>query len=76
MNDSISRKFFATDKILESMSTQMEGLNSAMKNQLSFNKMLETQIAQLAGAMPNPNTGKLPGQPEPPREGTYQCRHH
>ncbi|WVZ84007.1 hypothetical protein U9M48_031091 [Paspalum notatum var. saurae] len=38
----------------------------AMKNQLSFNKMLETQIAQLAASLPNANAGKLPGQPEPP----------
>jgi hypothetical protein len=66
VNDSISKKFFVIDKILESLCLQMEGLNSAMKNQLSFNKMLETQIAQLASAMPNPNAGKLPGQPEPP----------
>jgi len=47
----------------------METLNSAMKNQLSFNKMLETQIAQLAAALPHPTAGKLPGQPEaPPKE--------
>ncbi|KAJ1257363.1 hypothetical protein BS78_K086200 [Paspalum vaginatum] len=47
----------------------METLNSAMKNQLSFNKMLETQIAQLATALPSPTPGKLPGQPEtPPKE--------
>ena len=37
-----------------------------MKNQLSFNKMLETQIAQIAAALPSPTSGKLPGQPEPP----------
>ncbi|KAJ1283758.1 hypothetical protein BS78_03G151200 [Paspalum vaginatum] len=43
----------------------METLSSAMKNQLSFNKMLETQIAQLAAALPSPTSGKLPGQPEP-----------
>ncbi|WVZ52356.1 hypothetical protein U9M48_003426 [Paspalum notatum var. saurae] len=47
----------------------METLNSAMKNQLSFNKMLETQIAQLAASLPNANAGKLPGQPKaPPKE--------
>ena len=42
INDDISRKFLANDKILESMATQMEGFNSVMKNQLSFNKMIET----------------------------------
>ena len=40
-----------------------------LKNQLSFNKMLEAQIAQLAASLPNANTGKLLGQPEsPPKE--------
>ena len=28
--------------------------------------MLETQIAQLAAALPSPTSRKLPGQPEPP----------
>ncbi|KAJ1268093.1 hypothetical protein BS78_07G110400 [Paspalum vaginatum] len=68
VNDSISKKFHVNDRILESLSLQMETLNSAMKNQLSFNKMLETQIAQLAAALPIPTSGKLPGQPEAPRK--------
>ncbi|KAJ1279113.1 hypothetical protein BS78_04G130800, partial [Paspalum vaginatum] len=69
VNDSISKKFHANDRMFESILVQMETLNSAMKNQLSFNKMLETQIAQLAAALPNPNTGKLPRQLEaPPKE--------
>ncbi|KAJ1255266.1 hypothetical protein BS78_K270700 [Paspalum vaginatum] len=66
MNHSISKKFHANDRMFESISLQIETLNSAMKNQLSFNKMLETQIAQLAAALPNPNAGKLPGQPDAP----------
>ncbi|WVZ83860.1 hypothetical protein U9M48_030956 [Paspalum notatum var. saurae] len=66
VNDSISKKFHANDRILETLSLQMETLNSAMKNQLSFNKMLETQIAQLAATIPSPTSGKLSGQPEPP----------
>ena len=66
MNDSISKKFYANDRVLENLSSQMEALNSSMKNQLSFNKMLETQIAQLAAALPSPTSRKLPGQPEPP----------
>src|SRR6185312_13093555 len=33
------------------------------------NKMIETQVAQLASSCPNNNSGKLPGQPEvPPKE--------
>ena len=69
INDNISRKFLANDKILQSMAAQLEGFNSIIKNQLSFNKMIETQVAQLASSCPNVNAGKLPGQPEvPPKE--------
>ena len=60
----ISMKFLANDKILESMAAQLEGFNFVIKNQLSFNKMIETQVAQLASSCPNVKTGKLPGQPE------------
>jgi len=69
INDNISKKFLANDKILESLAGQLEGINSVIKNQLSFNKMIETQVAQLASSCPNNNSGKLPGQPEvPPKE--------
>jgi hypothetical protein len=48
----------------------MESFNSDIKNQLSFNKMIETQVAQLASSCANHNEGKLPGQPEVnPKEG-------
>ena len=53
------------DKILESLNNKVEGLSSAVKSQLSFNKMIETQLAQTAAAIPiNPDTSKIPGQPE------------
>jgi hypothetical protein len=64
INDNISKKFLANDKILESMAAQLECFNSVTKNQLSINKMIETQVAQLASSCPNANTGKLPGKPE------------
>jgi hypothetical protein len=35
----------ANDKILESLSEKMDNFNPAMKNQLSFNKIQETQLA-------------------------------
>jgi hypothetical protein len=38
----------------------------AVQNQLNFNKMLETRIAQLAAALPHPNGGDFPGQPAVP----------
>ena len=69
INDNISKKFLANDKILESLAAQLEGINSVIKNQLSFNKIIETQVAQLAASCPNNNSRKLPGQPEvPPKE--------
>jgi hypothetical protein len=39
-----------------------------MKNQLSFNKMIETQLAQLAASLPSSESGGIPGQPGPTRE--------
>jgi hypothetical protein len=48
------------------MAAQLEGFNSVIKNQLSFNKMIESQVAQLASSCPNVNVGKLPRQPEVP----------
>ena len=48
------------------MAAQLEGFNFVIKNQLSFNKMIETQVAQLASSCSNVNAGKLPRQPEVP----------
>ena len=42
----------------------MYGFSTAIKNQLSFNKMLETQLAQLAATTPAAELGKIPGQPK------------
>ena len=44
--------------------TKIENLASSVQNQLSFNKMIETQLAQIAAAIPTENAGRLPGQPE------------
>ena len=40
ISDNISKKFLANDKIMESMAAQLEGFNSVIKNQLSFNMMI------------------------------------
>jgi len=42
----------------------MDTFASAIKNQHSFNKMLESQLAQLVAAVPPLEKGKIPGQPE------------
>ena len=62
MNDNISEKFLANDKILESLAMQLERFNSIIKHQLSFNKLLETKLTQLASSCLNHDTEKLSGQ--------------
>ena len=64
INDSVSKKLAANDKVLESINARLEVVSSSLQNQLSFNKMLETQLAQLAAALPINESGKIPGQPE------------
>ena len=39
------------DKMFENINSKLENLSSPVKNQLSFNKMIETQIAQVAAAI-------------------------
>ena len=63
MNDNISEKFIANDKILESLAMQLEGFNSVIKNQLRFNELIATKVTQLASSCRNYNIGELPEQP-------------
>ena len=50
--------------MFENINSKLKNLSSSMKNQLSFNKMIETQIAQIAAAIPINHSGKIPGQPK------------
>jgi hypothetical protein len=52
INEIISKKLASNDKILENINNNMDIFAFAMKNQLSFNKMLESQIAQLVATIP------------------------
>ena len=52
------------DQILENINNKMDSLASAIKNQHSFNKMIESQLAQLAAAVPPTDKGKIPRQPK------------
>ena len=52
------------DKMIENINSKLENLSSSIKNQLSFNKKVETQIAQIATAIRVNHSGKIPGQPE------------
>jgi hypothetical protein len=66
VNVEIGKKFLANDKFLESIDNMMSNFTVATQNQLNFNKMLETWIAQLTLALPHPNDGDFPGQPATP----------
>jgi hypothetical protein len=55
--DKIGKKIHATDKLLENINTMMDSFTIATQNQLSFNKMLETQIQQISAALPSQNNG-------------------
>jgi hypothetical protein len=60
----VSKKIASNDKLLETINNRMDSFASAIKNQYSFNKMIESQIAQLASSIPSVDKGKIPRQPE------------
>jgi hypothetical protein len=66
INSEVGKKLLATDKILESIDSKMNNFIVVVQNQLNFNKVLETQIAQLAAALSHPNGGDFPSQPAVP----------
>jgi penicillin V acylase-like amidase (Ntn superfamily) len=53
MTDSINKKLHAHDKMLENINAKLDDFSSILKNQLSFNKMIETQLAQIATTIPS-----------------------
>jgi hypothetical protein len=66
INLEVGKKLLANDRILESIDSKMTNFKVAVQNQLNFNKVLETRVAQLVVAMPHPNGGDFPGQPAIP----------
>ena len=70
MTDSINKKLHAHDKILENINAKLNEFSSALKSQLSFNKKIETQLAQIAAAIPSYEKGRIPGKPEGTMETT------
>jgi hypothetical protein len=62
--DQMFKKITSNDKILENVSTRMDTFASAIKNLHSFNKMIESQIAQLVAVVPPSDNCKISGQPE------------
>jgi uncharacterized protein (UPF0305 family) len=66
INSEVDRKLLATDKILESINSNMNNFTVAVQNQLNFNKVLEMWIALLATTLSHPNGRDFPGQPAIP----------
>ena len=64
MIDSINKKLNAHDKMLENINAKLDEFSSALKNQLSFNKMIETYLAQIAVAIPSYEKDRIPSKPE------------
>jgi hypothetical protein len=62
--ENLIEKLIINDKMLEIINSKIEGLTSSIKNQLSFNKRIETQLAQFAAAIPVAGLGKILGQPK------------
>jgi hypothetical protein len=58
-------KFKAIDKVLENIDSKVKEVGSSNHQVLDMMKILETQVGELAGRLPN-NDGKLPGQPKGP----------
>ena len=50
---------------MENINFKLDGFASVFRNQLSFNKMIETQLAQLVVLVPANESGRILGQPEP-----------
>jgi hypothetical protein len=63
INEGFNNKMATYDKALESLNVKIDSVSSALKNQLSFIKMVEAQLAQLAALVPSAEDGKIPGQP-------------
>ena len=50
--ENLTKKLASNDEIFENINSNLEGLNFSFKNQLSLNKMFETQLAQIATTIP------------------------
>jgi hypothetical protein len=57
INDEVGKKIHGTDKLLENINAKMDNFTVATQNQLSFNKMLETQIQQISAPISSQSNG-------------------
>ena len=57
ISENLTKKLTYNDKMLENINFKIEGLTSSVQNQLSFNKIIETKLAQIAASIPVNNEG-------------------
>jgi hypothetical protein len=57
INDESGKKIHGIGKLLANISAKMDNFTVATQNRLSLNKMLETQIQQIAVALPRQGNG-------------------
>jgi hypothetical protein len=50
--DNLSKKLASNEKMLETINNIMDNFSTAIKNQHSSNKMIESQISQLVTVVP------------------------
>jgi conjugal transfer/entry exclusion protein len=60
----LTKKLAPNNEIFENMNSNLEGLSFSFKNQLSLNKMFETQLAQIAASILAYDFEKILGQPK------------
>jgi hypothetical protein len=73
INDEVGKKIHATDKLLENINAKMDSFTVATQNQLSFNKMLKTQIQQISTAIPTQSNGDFSKTPVQKSEVHLHC---
>jgi len=61
--DNLSNKLASNDKMLENINNRMNNFSTAIKNQISFSKMIESELNQIAAVVPATDPG-IPSQPE------------
>jgi hypothetical protein len=52
INANIAKKLAVNNKVLENINIKMDSFSSGIKDQLSYNKQIESQIAQLSATLP------------------------
>ena len=55
--DNLSKKLASNDKMLKNINNRMDNFSTTIKNQISFHKMIESQLNQIVAAVPATNPG-------------------